>query len=413
MKHATSVLGLRKNWRQFSLLLLVNACVGGVLGMERSILPSMASAIFGLESQSFFLSFILVFGLVKAISNYYAGALANRWGRKRLLLLGWAFAFPVPLLLMFAPSWHWVVLANVFLGLHQGLAWSSTVIMKMDLVGDRHRGLAMGLNECTGYLTVALTAYFTAYIAQWYGLRPYPFFIGLGLIVLGLLITWIWVEDTQSFMKSEEKRSPIPRLVNVFWESTWRHPSLGSVTIAGLINNLNDGMLWGLLPLVLAQQGFDLVFIGFVVALYPGVWGMAQLFTGPLSDMYPKKSLLVSGMTLQALAIFALLLAKASWNYYLISIAMGLGTALVYPTFLASIASNTHALDRAKALGVFRFWRDLGYALGALMTAWIGDVWGISSSIAWVGSLTLGAGIMLFLRMPANDAPSTIAGNKI
>ncbi|TNE57810.1 MAG: MFS transporter, partial [Bacteroidetes bacterium] len=370
---ATVQTGLRTNLPQFSLLVLINAFVGGMVGMERSMLPQLAEAEFGLAARTAALSFIIAFGVVKAVANLLTGPLASRWGRKRLLLLGWVLGLPVPFLLMYAPSWGWVVAANILLGAHQGFAWSATVVMKIDLVGERDRGLAMGLNEFAGYLAVALAALASGWIAGRYGLRPYPFYLGVGFSAAGILATLIWVRDTHGHVLLEASTSTTRRLRNVFLDTSWRHRNLSAVTFTGLVNNLNDGMVWGLLPLLLTQKAFALADIGILAAVYPAVWGVGQLFTGRLSDHICKRDLLLWGMVLQGIALLGLVWANAFGVYAAWLALLGMGTAMVYPTFLASIADNTHPFDRAHSLGIFRFWRDLGYAVGALLCGLLAD----------------------------------------
>lgn len=396
---STVRLGLRQNWRQFTLLVIVNALVGGMVGLERTILPELAREEFGMAVKTAILSFIIVFGLTKAIANYYTGVLANRFGRKNLLLLGWALALPVPLLLIYAPNWQWVIAANVLLGIHQGLCWSSTVVMKMDLVGDKDRGLAMGLNEAAGYLAVGAVAFFTAWMAGKYGLRPYPFYIGIGLAVAGLLGTWLWVKDTRQHVAVAAEHVPLARQKNVFWETTWRHPSLGAVTQAGLVNNLNDGMVWGLLPMLLSARGFSLAQTGLIAAIYPAVWGLGQLGTGKLADHFNHRHMLTGGMALQGLALLGFIPANQAWQFIALSALLGLGTAIVYPTFLAAIAAITHPWQRAECIGVFRLWRDLGYAIGALLTGLTADLLGLNGSVAVIGALTLASAGVLYNRM--------------
>ena len=400
-------LGLRENWRQFSLLVVVNAFVGGMIGMERSILPQLAEVEFGIAAKTAVLSFIVAFGITKAIANLFTGTLASRLGRKRLLLLGWALGLPVPFLLMYAPTWGWVIGANVLLGAHQGFAWSATVVMKIDLAGERDRGLAMGLNEFAGYLAVALAALATGWLAGEYGLRPYPFYLGVGLSVTGFLSTLLLVRDTHAHMAAEAITSQVPRLEQIFRDTSWRDRNLGSVTVTGLVNNLNDGMVWGLLPVLLAQKGFSLREIGILAAVYPAVWGIGQLFSGRLSDWVCKKDLLLWGMLLQGLALLGLAMADSFFTFSLLLALLGWGTALVYPTFLSSIAENTHPFDRAKSLGVFRFWRDMGYAVGALLTGALADAFGIPASIVAVGLLTIAIGFWADYRMRCQaDSPT-------
>ncbi|HRI59364.1 MAG TPA: MFS transporter [Saprospiraceae bacterium] len=401
-------LGLKQNWRQFSLLVIINAFVGGMVGMERSILPQLAEVEFGIAAKTAVLSFIVAFGITKAVANLFTGTLASRLGRKRLLLLGWALGLPVPFMLMYAPTWEWVIAANVLLGAHQGFAWSATVVMKIDLAGERDRGLAMGLNEFAGYLAVAVAAFATGWIAGEYGLRPYPFYLGVGLSVAGFLSTWLLVRDTHAHMATEAITSEVPRLEQIFRDTSWRDRNLGSVTMTGLVNNLNDGMVWGLLPMFLVQRGFSLHEIGILAAVYPAVWGIGQLFSGRLSDWICKKDLLLWGMLLQGLALLGLALAGGFVAFTLLLALLGWGTAMVYPTFLASIAENTHPFDRAKSLGVFRFWRDMGYAVGALLTGILADAFGIPVSIIAVGLLTVATGVWADYRMRCRTGNPTI-----
>lgn len=392
-------LGLKENWKQFSLLVIVNAFVGGMVGLERSILPEIAEKEFGLAVKTAILSFIVVFGVSKALTNYFTGAIANKLGRKKLLILGWLFALPVPFVLIYAPNWNWVIFANVLLGVNQGLAWSSTVVMKIDLVGEKDRGFAMGLNEFAGYLSVAVVSFVTGWVASQYGLRPYPFYIGIGLAVMGLLFSVILIKDTVHHVSKETSTSAVRRLKNVLWETTWKDRNLGTVSQAGLVNNLNDGMVWGILPILLAGKNFSLEEIGIVTAIYPGVWGVGQLFTGKMADLYPKKLLLFIGMLLQAIALFLFYYAESMLHYTSLAVVLGWGTAMVYPTFLASIAENTHPEDRAKSIGVFRLWRDLGYAIGAILTGVIADLMGIDESILFIGALTFISALVIKVRM--------------
>jgi len=392
-------LGLKENWKQFTLLVIINAFVGGMVGLERSILPQIAEVEFSIAAKTAILSFIIVFGIVKAITNYFAGAFANKLGRKNLLTIGWLFGLPVPFMLMYAPSWDWIVAANVLLGINQGLAWSSTVVMKIDLVGEKQRGFAMGLNEFAGYLAVAVVAFLTGYIAGEYGLRPYPFILGIAMAILGLLGSVFLIKDTRKHVAAENTVSDVPKLGNIFWETTWKHKNLGSVTQAGLINNLNDGMAWGIFPILLSTKGFDLGEIGIVTAVYPAVWGLGQLFTGKMADIFNKKHLLFIGMLLQAIALFFFLPAETMTHYVALSAILGWGTAMVYPTFLATVAENTHPQDRANSIGVFRLWRDLGYAIGAILTGIIADRLGIDASIIAIGGLTLLSAIIIAVRM--------------
>ena len=392
-------LGLKENWQQFSLLVLVNVFVGGMVGLERSILPQLAEQEFQLAAKTAILSFIVVFGITKALTNYFAGTLANRWGRKNLLILGWIFALPVPLLLMYAPNWSWVILANVFLGINQGLAWSSTVVMKIDLVGPKNRGFAMGINEAAGYMAVGAVAFLSASIANAYGVRPYPFYIGIVLAIFGLLSSIFLIKDTRSFVQLEGEESKAPLLKNIFSETSWKHPNLGAISQGGLVNNLNDGMIWGLFPILLISKGFTASELAQIIAIYPMVWGLSQLFTGKLADRYAKKSLLFWGMFLQGLAILGFIWAQSFIAFAMLSVFLGLGTAVVYPTFLAAIADNTHPSQRAQSIGVYRLWRDLGYAVGALLTGILADLWTINTAIFAIGGLTILSALVIQLRM--------------
>jgi MFS family permease len=392
-------LGLRQNWRQFSLLVLVNAFVGGMVGLERSILPQLALQEFGMASSVAVFSFIVVFGLVKAVSNYYAGHFANQVGRRKLLILGWVFAIPIPFILMWAPSWNWIIAANVLLGLNQGFAWSSTVTMKIDLVGDKNRGLAMGINEFAGYISVGLVAFLTGWIAQNYGIRPYPFYIGIAFVGMGLGLSIFFVHDTQGHVAAAVGESHVPRLKSIFWETTWADRNLGSITQAGLVNNLNDGMVWGLFPILLLSKGFSLAEIGVITAIYPAVWGLGQLGTGKLSDLICQKDLLTYGLLLQALALVGLIWAVSFFQFAGLSVLLGIGTAMVYPTFLSAIATHTHPLDRAKSLGIFRLWRDSGYAVGALLTGVLSAYFSYSISITSIAGLTVVSAVIVWKRM--------------
>lgn len=392
-------LGLKENWQQFTLLVIINAFVGGMVGLERSVLPRIAELEFDMVVKTAILSFIIVFGLVKAVTNYYTGALANKFGRKKLLIAGWIMGIPVPFILMFATSWNWVIVANVLLGINQGLAWSSTVVMKIDLVGDKQRGFAMGLNEFAGYFAVAIVAFLTGWIASKYGIRPYPFYLGIGLVFLGLTGSIFFIKDTTHYVAKEAGTSTVPRLENIFWDTTWADKNLGSVTQAGLINNLNDGMVWGIFPILLTAKGFSLGQIGIITAVYPAVWGIGQLFTGKMADKFPKRTMLYLGMLLQAIALILMTWANTITYYIILSAVLGWGTALVYPTFLATIAEHTHPQDRAKSIGVFRLWRDSGYAIGAILTGIIADLLSINASILLIGILTLISAAIIYFRM--------------
>ncbi len=401
-------LGLKENWKQFTLLVIINGFVGGMVGLERSILPRIAEAEFAIAAKTAILSFIIVFGIVKAITNYYTGALANKFGRKKLLVAGWIIGIPIPLMLMFAPSWGWIIAANVLLGINQGLTWSSTVVMKIDLVGEKQRGFAMGLNEFAGYLSVAIIAFLTGWIASEYGLRPYPFYLGIGLVFLGLIGSIFFIKDTRHHVAKETQTSAVPILKNIFWDTTWKHKNLGSVTQAGLINNLNDGMAWGIFPILLASKGFSIAEIGIVTAVYPAVWGIGQLFTGKMADKFCKKDMLYTGMLLQAIALVVLVWANTMFHFIVLSAVLGWGTAMVYPTFLATVAENTHPHDRAKSIGIFRLWRDLGYAIGAILTGIIADLISLNAAILFIGFLTFASALIIQYRMKCrNDGSLT------
>ena len=395
----TVQLGLKENWRQFTLLVLINGFVGGMVGLERSILPRIADVEFHIAAKTAILSFIIVFGIVKAITNYYTGALSDKFGRKKLLVTGWIIAIPIPFILMFAPSWSWIIAANVLLGINQGLTWSSTVVMKIDLVGEKHRGFAMGLNEFAGYIAVAIIAFLTGWIASEYGLRPYPFYLGIGLIFMGLLGSVFLIRDTKLHVAKETVSNIIPRLKNIFWETTWKNKNLGSVTQAGLINNLNDGMVWDIYPILLATKELSIGEIGIVTAIYPSVWGIGQLLTGRMADKICKKDMLYIGMFLQAIALIVLVWANSMLHFVILSSILGWGTAMVYPTFLATVAENTNPQDRAKSIGVFRLWRDLGYAIGAVLTGVIADLFSINAAILFIGLLTLVSAFIIQYRM--------------
>lgn len=392
-------LGLRKNWKQFLLLVIINGFVGGMVGLERSVLPVIAEDEFGMDAKTAILSFIVVFGITKAITNYYTGYFANKIGRKNLLVIGWLFGLPIPFLLIYATSWNWIVLANIFLGVNQGLTWSSTVVMKIDLVGEKNRGLAMGINESIGYLSVGIVAFLTGWIAAEYGPRPYPFYLGFIFVLLGLTLSWLFVKDTIHHVKIESTSSAVRKLKNIFIETSWKDRNLGSITQAGMINNLNDGMVWGILPLLLSDRGFGIEDIGIIVAIYPSVWGIGQLFTGKLADIWVKKWMLFGGMLSQGVALVLLYDAHSYFAFTTLCIILGLGTALVYPTFLAGIADYTHPEQRAESIGVFRLWRDLGYAIGAVLTGLLADYFGMKFAILFVGGLTIFSSMVILLRM--------------
>lgn len=398
--NGTLRLGLKENWKQFTLLVILNGFVGGMIGMERTVFPQFAEQEFGITSKTAILSFIMAFGISKAIANYFTGILANRLGRKNLLLLGWLIALPIPFLLIYAPNWNWVIGANVLLGISQGLTWSSTVVMKIDLVGEKNRGFAMGLNEFAGYFSVGLVAFLTSWIADHYGVTPYPFYLGIFISVIGFLLTAFWVQDTAAFVQKESTTDTTPVLDRVFFETTFKNKTLSSVTQAGLVNNLNDGMIWGLLPIVLLSLHFSQSSVGLLTAIYPTVWGIGQLFTGKMADRYSKKKLLFWGMLSQGIAILLLPFASNWIALATLFVALGWGTALVYPTFLSTIAQATAPKQRAESLGVFRLWRDLGYAIGALLSGITADLLGVDYAIFLIGGLTFLSSLVIKFRMP-------------
>ena len=396
-------LGLQENWKQFTILVIVNAFVGGMIGMERSIFPKFAEVEFGIASKTAILSFITAFGITKAITNYFTGKLANRFGRKNLLLFGWFVALPIPFILMNATSWNWVVFANIILGLSQGLTWSSTVVMKIVLVGEKDRGLAMGLNEFAGYFAVGVVAFFSGYVANKYGITPYPFYIGVVISTIGFLLTLFLVKDTRLHTHKESVTDNTKQLENVFMETTFKNKTLSSITQAGLVNNLNDGMIWGLLPIVLISLNYNTENIGIITAIYPTVWGIGQLFTGKMSDVYSKKAMLFWGMLLQGIAIIFLPFSHSFFMLSSISAILGLGTALVYPTFLSAIAQATSPKQRAESIGTFRLWRDLGYAFGAIISGITADLFGVNYAIFLIGGLTILSSIIIKFRMPETN----------
>lgn len=398
-------LGLRANWRQFSLLVVVNAFVGAMVGMERSILPAIAEQEFKLVAHTAILAFIIVFGLAKAFTNYFAGRLSDAYGRKVVLVIGWLIATPVPFLLMWAPSWNWILLANVFLGVSQGLTWSTTVIMKIDLAGPENRGTAMGINEFAGYFAVGAAALATGWIAANYGLRPQPFYLGVAFVLIGLLLSVLVVRETRGHAHLEAAKTPspgtttVPSQRTIFWQTSVRDPSLSSISQAGLVNNLNDGMAWGLFPFVFASAGMTLAQIGTLAAIYPTVWGISQLFTGALSDRIGRKGLIVAGMWVQALGIAIIaLLSSFAW-YTTGAVLLGIGTAMVYPTLLAAIGDVVSPVWRASAVGVYRFWRDLGYAIGAFLAGVVADLYGVVSAVWLVAAITFLSGVIVAVRM--------------
>ncbi len=399
-------LGLRANLAQFTLLVVVNALVGGMLGQERTVLPLLAREEFGLTGITVALTFIVAFGLVKAATNFVAGALSDRFGRKPVLVVGWLVGIPVPLLLIWAPVWGWVIFANVLLGVNQGLTWSTTVIMKIDLAGPKQRGLAMGLNEAAGYLAVSVTALLTGFIAARYGLRPEPFYLGIAYAALGLGLSTLAVRETRQYAHYEAVNHKAPEDVRddlstteVFTETSFKEPSLSAASQAGLVNNLNDGMAWGLLPLVFAAAGISIGRIGVLAAIYPAVWGLGQLATGAWSDRVGRKRLIVAGMWTQAVAIGLIAIGEEFTMWAAAMVLLGIGTALVYPTLLAAVGDVAHPLWRASAVGVYRLWRDAGFAVGALLTGIIADLIDPRAAIWTVALLTAGSGTIVAIRM--------------
>lgn len=411
-------LGLGANLAQFALLVVVNAFVGAMVGMERSILPAIAEQEFHLAARAAILSFIVVFGVTKALTNYLAGRLSDRFGRKHVLVVGWLVAAPVPLLLMWAPGWSWVLLANVLLGVSQGLTWSTTVIMKIDLAGARRRGLAMGLNEFAGYIAVAGSALATGWIAARHGLRPQPFYLGIGFVAAGLLCSALFVRETIHHVAHESKLSGAlpaggaPTQREIFFRTTLLDRSLSSICQAGLVNNLNDGMAWGLFPLFFAAARMSLAQIGWLAAIYPATWGVAQLFTGALSDRVGRKWLIAWGMWVQAGGIGVIALVPELPGFVVGLILLGLGTAMVYPTLLAAIGDVAHPSWRASAVGVYRLWRDLGYAVGALLAGVAADALGLAPAMALVAALTFGSGVAVAVRMPEARQAGAPTGRK-
>lgn len=410
--HVPVALGLGANLGQFSLLVLINAFVGGMVGLERTVLPLIAERQFGLASKTAILSFIVSFGIVKAIANLLAGKYSDVVGRKRLLVLGWIFGLPVPFMVMWAPSWKIITAANVLLGINQGLCWSTTVIMKIDLVGPKRRGFAMGLNEFAGYGAVALAALASGYLASIYGLRPVPFYLGIGFAVFGLTLSVLFVKDTTEHAR-EEARShsggehQAPPFKEIFALTSYRNPTLFSVSQAGLINNLNDGMAWGLFPLFFASHGLGVSNIGVLAFTYPAVWGLSQIVTGALSDRWGRKWMIAIGMWMQAVGIFLIAatpslvddLTEKFWLWITGAVLLGLGTALVYPTLLAAIGDVVAPSWRASAVGVYRLWRDVGYAVGALLSGIVADIFGLVWAVLVVAAVTFGSGTIVAIRM--------------
>jgi MFS family permease len=394
------LLGLRANWRQFVLLVAINAFVGAMVGLERTVVPLIATTDFGLASKSIVLSFLISFGITKALANLLAGRLSDRLGRKPILVAGWLIGLPVSLLIIAAPSWSWIVFANVLLGINQGLCWSTTVIMKIDLVGPRQRGLAMGLNEAAGYLAVSLSALFAGWLAATYGLRPAPFYPGVAFAVLGLVGSALLVRDTRAHARHEAQivSHAAPHtlgFVDVFRLASWKDSTLFSFSQAGMVNNLNDALVWGLVPIILAGAGLPLRQIAAIAAIYPGVWGIGQLATGALSDRWDRKGMIVAGMWIQAVGIALFAIGRTFWPWMAAAVLLGAGTACVYPTLLAAVSDAAHPTWRATAVGVYRLWRDGGYAVGALLTGVLADLFGYGAPIWVVAALTFLSGVVV------------------
>ena len=400
-------LGLRENIAQFSLLVAVNALVGGMLGQERTVLPLLADRVFGLTAFTATLTFIVAFGVVKAVTNFFAGTLSDRYGRKPVLVAGWLVALPVPLLLIWAPSWGWVVAANVLLGVNQGLSWSTTVIMKIDLVGSERRGLAMGFNEAAGYGALALTALATGFIAQHAGLRPQPFFLGIAYAALGLMLSTFFVRETRDYAHHEAAHhNDVSAQLHgalstreVFVLTSFKERALSACSQAGLVNNLNDGLAWGVFPIYFAEAGLSVERIGILAAIYPAIWGLGQLITGGLSDRIGRKWLIAGGMAVQAVAIGAIAMTTGFAPWLVAAAFLGVGTSMVYPTLLAAIGDVAHPSWRARSVGVYRLWRDAGFAVGAILAGVLADSFGVTTAIWAVAALTGLSGLVVAVRM--------------
>lgn len=396
-------LGLKENWRQFSLLMLINAFVGGMVGIERTVVPLMGADIFHIDSATLITSFIVSFGVVKAFANLVSGQIADKWGRKRVLVIGWLAGLPVPFMIIMAPNWEWIIAANVLLGLSQGFAWSMTVIMKVDLVGPKGRGLAVGLNEFAGYFAVGVTAFLTGYLASRYGLRPTPIYLGIFYALAGTILSILVVRDTRQHVRLEasgvaKEASPLS-FGDVFLLTSFKDRNLFAASQAGLINNLNDGMSWGIFPLFFNTLGLGVERIGILKAVYPMVWGIGQIVTGPLSDRLGRKGLIVGGMWVQAIGlIMTALTGQFEW-WLLASVLLGVGTAMVYPSLIAAVSDASHPSWRARSLSVYRFWRDLGYAIGALSAGLIADRFGFGAAILTIGIVTFLSGAVVAIAM--------------
>lgn len=396
-------LGLAANWRQFTLLVVINAFVGAMVGLERSVLPLVAAKEFGIASSTAALSFIATFGLAKALANLATGAIADRRGRRFALIVGWVIALPVPLIVLVAREWWWIVAANALLGVSQGLAWSATVLMKIDLAGPRRRGLAMGLNEFAGYVALAIAAFVSGVVASNMGLRAGPAYLGLAIAVVGLVLSVVFARETSAHVRAEESAldatsAPAPTPAQLLRRSIWSDRSMFSLSQAGLVNNLNDGLAWGALPLLFATASLDVTQISTLAAIYPAVWGFGQLATGPLGDRWGRKWLIVAGMVMQGIALAVIAATRSITMWTVAVVTLGIGTALVYPTLLAAVGDVSRPAWRASAVGVYRFWRDMGYVIGALLAGFVADAFGLSAAIMTVGILTVASGLLVGIR---------------
>jgi MFS family permease len=400
-----------------------------MIGLEQTVVPLIGRDQFHIESNALIVSFIASFGAVKAVLNLFAGSMSDKWGRKNMLVLGWLFGLPVPVILLFAPNWSSIIFANVLLGINQGLAWSMTVNMKIDLVGKETRGLALGINEFAGYLSVGIIGFVTGYLASTFGLKPYPFYLGIVFALLGFFISWLIVKDTRKFTlleikKNQEEEEEFNRttksedvstsaatinsanensenlnFIQVFTQTSWKNRSLFSVSQAGLVNNLIFGVSWGLFTLYFASYGLSVSDIALLKALHPSIWGVLQLATGFLSDRIGRKVLIYPGMFVQGIGIWLILLSNSFYGWIIGMSFLGIGTALVYPTLLAAISDVAHPRWRATSLGVYRFWRDLGFVFGAVGIGFIADVFSINAAIQLVSWLALASGIIVIICM--------------